>query len=287
MAEHPVFISTGAFDTPDLEAVLEAARTMGIRHLELSSGVRYRADNLERVRQSRDTFSFLVHNYFPPPETPFVLNLASGDPEILRRSREHCRAALELSAELGAPFFSAHPGFTMQPRPDQLGRPFGDDSGIPHAEALANFTDSVRGLLADAAELNVDFLIENNVVAPFNLLDGRNDRLLMAEPEEMLAFAEAVSHPRFGYLMDVGHLNVSAYALGFERNRAMDALAPLIRAFHLSDNDGTVDSNQVFDSDAWFLPWLKVCPGACVVIEAYRASAAALAGCTAAVRAWR
>tara|TARA_A100001388_G_scaffold241846_1_gene198348 strand:- start:279 stop:617 length:339 start_codon:yes stop_codon:yes gene_type:complete len=60
-------------------------------------------------------------DYFPAPETPFVLNLAAQDEDEDQRSVAHCRRALDLSAEIGVPFFAAHAGFAMQPRGDQLG----------------------------------------------------------------------------------------------------------------------------------------------------------------------
>lgn len=281
------YVSSGAFRAASLAEALAHAGRLGLPAVELSSGLPHEPDLEGVLERHRGRFRFLVHNYFPAPAEPFVLNLAAADPEVLERSRAHCRRALDLSAALGGSFYAAHAGFMMQPRVSDLGRPFGADAPlVPRAAARELFLESVRGLLEHGRRVGVRFYVENNVVAPFNAPGGRNDRLLLADPDEMLAFARAVDDPDFGYLLDTGHLKVSARTLGFDESAAMEALAPFVRAFHLSDNDGTADTNEPFGQDAWFLPWLRACGAAEVVIEVARATDEALLACLDAVRPW-
>lgn len=283
----PAYLSTGALTGKTVAEALGEARRLGLSAVELSSGMPHDPAAETVAEAARDEFKLLVHNYFPAPVDPFVLNLAAADPAVLARSRAHARQAMTLSARLGAPFYAVHAGFMMQPQVNELGRPFGADAPLtPRPAALEIFTDSVRGLLAYGREIGVAFYVENNVVAPFNAPDGRNDRLLLADPDEMLAFAAAVDDPGFGYLMDTGHLKVSARTLGFDLDGAMAVLAPHIRAFHLSDNDACADTNQPFDPGAWFLPWLGTCSDAAVIIELYRPGDAAIAACLDAVAPW-
>lgn len=286
MSERQLYVSSGAFTATGLEAVLDQAAEIGVAAIELSSGMPHRPDVMDVVARHHDRFRFLVHNYFPAPADPFVLNLAATDPGVLARSRDHVRRGLALTAALGAPFYAVHAGFMMQPQVNELGRPFGDAPVAPREKAWAIFLDSVREATAEARRLGVRFLVENNVLAPFNAPGGRNDRLLLVDPDEMLLFARAADDPAFGYLIDVGHLKVSARTLGFDLESAMAAVAPLTAAFHLSDNDGLSDSNRPFEDDAWFAPWLSRCPAADVVIEVTRCSAAEIAGCLARARAW-
>jgi sugar phosphate isomerase/epimerase len=70
-------------------------------------------------------------------------------------------------------------------------------------------------------------------------------------------------------LVDVGHVNVTAHALGFRREAFVDALAPHIGAFHLSDNDGQTDQNLCFGEDVWFFPLLRRFSHVPLVVEAY------------------
>lgn len=280
----PVYVSTGAVADAPLSAVLDQLQAWGAECIELGSAVRHAADNVAVAVARAESIPLLVHNYFPAPADPFVLNLAAADEDVLRRSRAHCRACLDLTARIGAPFYAAHAGFAFLPKPEHLGRTFTGGAVAPRAEALERFRDSVIQLLDHARGLGVSFLVENNVCAPFNAPDGVNDKLLLADPTEMLDFARQVGREDFGYLIDAAHLKVSARTLGFDLSDAMERLLPLTRAFHLSDNDGTADTNHAFGMDAWFLPFLARVPVHAIVIEVGDVSYAALSECLCAVR---
>jgi len=45
--------------------------------------------------------NYLIHNYFPPPSKPFVLNLASLDDKLYKQSIDLCINAIKLSKNLG------------------------------------------------------------------------------------------------------------------------------------------------------------------------------------------
>jgi sugar phosphate isomerase/epimerase len=281
----PIYASSGAFLSRELAPLLDEAAAAGVTKIELSSGVAWGPDNLEVVRRNRSRFRFLVHNYFPPPERPFVLNLASSDPEIRARSFAHCRGAIDLAHELESDLFTVHAGFALEPKVSELGRPIAGEATVDIEEAYRIFRDAVGELVAYGEGLGVRLGIENNVVAPFNLRHGRNAFLLMATAEEILRLAADIPSSRLGFLIDSGHLNVSARTLGFDREEFLEAVGPRVFGWHLSDNDGTADSNRPFGDDAWFLPWVAKIPGEMVVIEAYRLAPHQLDGCIAAVAA--
>jgi len=269
-APRPIYASSGAFLSRDLASLLDEAATAGIGAVELSSGVPWRADNLDVVRRNRGRFRFLVHNYFPPPERPFVLNLASSNAEIRRLSVEHCQSAIDLAHELETDLFTVHAGFAIEPKVSELGRPISGESAVDLETAYGVFRDTVGALVLYGEKRGVRLGIENNVVAPFNLRDGRNAFLLMATADEMMRLAADIASPRLGFLIDSGHLNVSARTLGFDREEFLGKVAARVFGWHLSDNDGTADSNRPFGRDAWFLPWVGRIPGEMAVIEAYR-----------------
>jgi sugar phosphate isomerase/epimerase len=263
-----VYVSTTAFPSRDVSAILESCRAEGIAGLELSATAAVDEGTPTQLMHERTTgMRFLVHNYFPPPAVPFVLNLAADDAETRTRSVEHCRTALALGARLHAPFYSVHAGFAARLSPSHLGQPLADAPRIPRRVAYANFVECVAGLCDVAGGLGLRLLIENNVVAPFNLVDGRNELLLLADADEIVGFCRDVAHPALRLLMDVGHLKVSARALGFDAAGCIKRTAPWIEAFHLSDNDGTHDDNRPFDREAWFLPLLADLQPAAVVVE--------------------
>lgn len=270
-ARWPVHVSSTAFADRDLGAVLAACAAEGIAALELSD-VRNPDLALLEPGPGRPALpALLLHNYFPPPADPFLLNLASPDPANLARSRAHCRAALDLSARLGAPVYAAHAGFAFDLPPRMLGRPR-EQATIP-LDALADpqatvavLVESARELAAYGAARGVRFLLENHVCSPLGGEAGR--RLLPATtPEELAALVAAVDEPSFGILVDVGHARVSAAALGFAPEALLEAVEDRIGALHLSANDGISDEHLPFGRDAWFLPWLRRLPGATLTVE--------------------
>jgi sugar phosphate isomerase/epimerase len=267
-----VFVSTGAFGRMDVEDMLAIASSEGIRHVELSSGASHRSMDLASAllqAQGEDNH-YLVHNYFPVPSRPFVLNLASNDPQMLELSRDHCRKAIDLAAMLGAPFYSVHAGFCIHLKPEDLGRQLKGEQ-ISKPQAWQIFLQSVRELGEYALSKNVLLAIENNVAAPHNLREGRNDLLLGVTGEDLKELMEAVSMESVRLLLDVAHLKVSATSLAFDASAAVEMIAPWIIACHLSDNDGTADTNDVLTQESWcwkpLSQYLKAAPS--WVIEVY------------------
>jgi sugar phosphate isomerase/epimerase len=233
--------------------------------LEFSSGIPYRPD-LKEIYLKAD-IPRLPHNYFPPPAEPFVLNLASQDPEIRRRSISHCIQGLELAKASESPFFAAHSGFCGDPRPEELGRPIQFDPSFRREAYWKHFLNSLQEVLDFAGQLKVDFLIENNVCAPFNLVNGNLNPFLCADPEEIKLLFKQLQHPRLGLLLDTGHWKVSGNSLGFDPARELPTIHPFIRGIHHNDNNGHEDSNDKLTSGYWFLPYLKNYRHLCQVIE--------------------
>ncbi|MCC7280591.1 MAG: sugar phosphate isomerase/epimerase [Chromatiaceae bacterium] len=284
MKKPVVYVSSGAFDVGSVNELLGVARDWGIDRIELSSGLPPDAAALDVARAgARDDFTFLVHNYFPAPLEPFVLNLASGDADSLRASRSHCRSSIDLCAELACPFYSVHAGFAARLRPEHLGRKLPPELAMPRDEAETIFEDSIGELVAYGERRGVRLLVENNVVAPFNLQQGHNELLLLAEPSELVDFASRIGSPTFGYLIDVAHAYVSATTLGFDPVPFLKQVKPWTAALHLSANDGTRDTNDPFGPDAWFIPHLEHFKDVIMVVEAYRLRREQLEACLKAI----
>lgn len=282
----PVFVSTTSFTRRDLNAILSLCEEGHIEALELSAI----AGDVSLLRGRRYPTHVLVHNHFPLATPPFVLNLASLDGATLERSRSHCRAAIDLSRDLGGAVYAAHAGYAAELTPDVLGDPerqaaLPADRFANRDDAYATLVESSRLLTAYARARGVRFLVENHVLAA-----GAGERgaelLFAVDPTGLEQLVRDVGEPDFGLLLDVGHLKVSAATLGFDPVSAAASLAPSIGALHLSDNDGIVDSHDPFDDGAWFLPLLRTLPDAAVTVELDRLSVEAIADVRATVARW-
>ena len=268
------YLSSGSFRSRSLSDIISCCEQNDIQFIELSSGLRYDENVVQQVLEATTLRPCLIHNYFPPPKEPFVLNLASADPATLEKSLDLCRRSIDLCARIEAPFYSVHSGFAVSLKAEMLGRPILQsrlDSRmfIPYEQAYDIFCESVQTLSEYAARAGLKLLLENNVVTSHNLAAGRASQFLMTRPEEFKWLFRDLNDDNVGILLDVGHLNVSANTLGFDRNGAISQLAPYIGAFHLSENDGKLDQNQPVTKSSWFWPFVQHFPDVPVVIEAY------------------
>jgi sugar phosphate isomerase/epimerase len=272
-----LWFSSGAFQARDIDGILIEAAEIGIHGIELSSGMAYTDNLLDSVRIAHMAGKqrFLVHNYFPPPKQPFVLNVAAMDEDSLTKSKAMGRAALELARELGAPFYSLHAGFAAKLKPELLGKPESQANTLTAKDinrelAYEIMVQTVRELADFAALMGLELLIENNVISPLYLEKMPINPLLLTEGAEIVRFFGDVKRPNVGLLLDVAHAKVSATALGFSPEAFVEQVGSHVRCLHLSDNDGREDSNQPFAASAWFMSRLKDFAHCEIVVEAYR-----------------
>ncbi|GGE39567.1 sugar phosphate isomerase/epimerase family protein [Actibacterium pelagium] len=278
-----LYVSSGAFGRSDLREMIAEAARWGVRKIELTAGMRRESDTLSLLQHTTE-MEFLIHNYFPAPSDPFVLNLASSEKETLARSLEHCSDAIRMSSALGAPFFSVHAGFAAVVQPEHLGRSIPAECMTDRNEALSIFERSIRTLIPIAESEKVRLCIENNVVSPANLVDGANPMLLMATSQELVDFVKTIDSPWVGLLTDVAHVKVTCRSLNLDPGQFLTDVSPYTLMLHLSDNDGMIDSNEPFDESAWFVSQLRKFDCDLAVIEAYGLTPDALATCVSAVR---
>jgi len=169
-----LYISTIAFRGQSVEAAIQVCKQEGWA-MEFSSGLPHRADMMEVYKSC--SLTRMPHNYFPAPEVPFVLNLASNNEAIRRTSIEHCKLGLRLSTQADAPFYAAHAGFCVDPNPAELGQKIRVKRPYDRAVHWNLFLKSVEEILKTADELGMDFLIENNVIISLNVEGGRHPLL--------------------------------------------------------------------------------------------------------------
>lgn len=235
------------------DSVLELARS-GFKNIELSGGTNFYDHDallmdLKQLKKEYD-LNFLLHNYFPPPSAPFVLNIASNDDQIRLDSMNHLYKSIEFSSELGAQDFGFHAGFFIDIKTSEIGKKITSVAYTPEQQVIAiqNFERNFMLLQEYAKKLNVKLYIENNVYSasnyekygdtnPLMLLDKRGFHLL----QERFAF---------NLLLDVAHLKVSCTTLhqNFEHN--LNELLADSSYIHISDNNGLEDTNRALNADS-------------------------------------
>ena len=95
-----IYVSTGGLsNSTGYQAAMSFAES-GLKNLELSGGA-YDKDYLKNISSISTICNFQIHNYFPPPKSPFVLNFASIDDSIANISMLHGENAIQLASLLG------------------------------------------------------------------------------------------------------------------------------------------------------------------------------------------
>lgn len=250
---HPIFVSTACLlGSQSIVSRVTLYKRHGLDAIELGAGI-----SLNKIIPSQISemdCQFLVHNYFPPPVNPFVLNLASSNTNIRQRSIDLVSDAIALTASLGAQFYSVHAGFITDPTS------FKNNSFVfltptsPDAYrcALSRFTAALEVEIDCAKHFGVGLLVENNLCT--TALRGK---LLLQTADEFLELFDKIKSKNLGILLDTGHLNVTAHTFGFNPMSFVDKVAPYIRAFHVHDNDGISDTHQPIQPDSWVLDVLR------------------------------
>lgn len=251
-----IYISTGGFRGRGADTVSAELLREGVKFIELSGGV-YSPTLLNNLQVLMPEIRFQIHNYFPPPQDPFVLNLGSLDSVIGERSIAHVEQALQWCAALGADRYSFHAGFLLDPKVDELGKRIPSRHLFDRDECIDVFVNRVSRLAGIAKKMGVGLMVENNVLSAKNAAEFPTNPLLMCDPQECLRIMDLLPE-NVQLLIDVAHLKVSANSLHFDSSRMFDVCHERIAGYHLSDNNGLEDSNKPFGEDAWF--WQHINP---------------------------
>ena len=252
-----VFISTGYYKNTSPFEVYNRFIDHNINLIEFSGGKYINDRKLQRLKFLKNKKTKIrIHNYFPVPKSKFVINLASSDKVILKKSIFQLKKSILLAKKLDNEYFSFHAGFRIDPKPKYLGRKLKKIKLVEKKEAESIFFKSLRILNNFAKKNKVKLLIENNVISKKNFKIFKGNPLLLTSPDEILKFFKKLPK-EIGFLLDVGHLKVSAKTENFNLHIAMNKLRKIVKGYHLSENNGLEDQNKNFSNKVWFLNYLK------------------------------
>lgn len=224
-----IYVSTSCLrNCGDLSNVLDTYTNAGIRDIEIGSSHNYIEDADELLKRYPDA-KFVIHNYFPPPKDPFMMNLAAQDEDIRQRSLDVCRRAIELCSRRGTEFYSFHPGFRVT---GALDMDFSLSGKIvPYEDAFRNFTRSLEKIISYAREHRIKVAVEN--------LEHKNNAYMMTRPDEFARVLEVF--PEVFVLLDLGHLKIASRRLCFTIEEFISCVQGSVVGMHVHDNDGRSD----------------------------------------------
>ena len=214
----------------------------GFKNVELSGGLSY-SDSTERDLIGLKTkygLDYICHNYFPPAKEAFVLNLASLNDDIYRRTLRHLEKTIKLSKKLGAKKFGFHAGFFLDPEVRELGRDLSYRKLFDRDKCLRRFCEGFNILKKMAGDL--ELYLENHIVSKANLETfGNVTPFMLATYEEYERLRKMID---FKLLLDTGHLKVSSASFGLNYADELDEMIKASDYLHVSDNNGLADQHR-------------------------------------------
>jgi sugar phosphate isomerase/epimerase len=236
-----IYTSSSCVQFKNISGSVEFLAQHGFKHIELSGGTSYynslEADLIELKKKYN--LSYLIHNYFPPPKDHFVLNLASLNDEIYKKSLDHYIKAIKLADKIGADNYGLHSGYFIDPGIKELGRKFDLKDIADKNKAIQRFCEGIEILKSKAGSVNL--YVENNVISSSNYSMYGKNILMLTNYLEYIDLKKMID---FDLLLDVGHLKVSSNTLGLDFSQELNNLWECSDYIHISDNDGLHDSND-------------------------------------------
>jgi len=251
-----IYISTGGYKKKSADQTVEDFINNNIKEIELSGGIHNPNLINNLTKYLKDGAKFQIHNYFPPPEKPFIINLASNDETIRELSLSHIFKAIKCCEKLNAKFYSFHSGFLCDFEISEIGKKIKKRKLYEREQSTHLFLECLKKISKFAFNHGINIMVENNVVSKKNLLEFEKNPFLMCDPEETLSIMKN-SPENIKLLVDVAHLKVSSNSLQFKPEEFFLKCNDYISGYHLSDNNGFEDTNKKIDEKSWFWDYLK------------------------------
>ena len=249
-----IYLSTGHFQTKNFYQTALFFKKNNISNIEFSGGKFTKNINIKLKKLKKKQISFIFHNYFPVPKKSFIINLASSTDKIHKLSVNHFKKVIDISSLYKIKYVSMHAGFKVNFLKNSFKiNHINEVNIIDNDKAEKNFLKSIRIISKYAKKKNIRILIENNVLSKKNYLLFKSNPFLFSESKSINKIMKDLPK-NVGLILDTGHLKVTCKTLGLNLSEEYKKVFKHIKAYHLSDNNGLADTNNLFTKNAW---WFK------------------------------
>jgi sugar phosphate isomerase/epimerase len=250
-----IYISSSCVKHNKIKDSIQDLVDNGFKNIEFSGGTEYYdgfEDDLLELKEQYN-LNYVCHNYFPPPNEHFVLNLASLNNEIYEKTFNHLVKSVELSKKLGAKKFGFHAGFFIDIKVSEIGKRISKDSLFDKQKAIQRFCGGFKELQILAGDVRL--YVENNVFSSTNYETYNGDNIFMLTSSN--EYDELKNKIDFNLLLDVAHLKVSSKTLRLNFEDEFKKMITISDYVHISDNDALHDLNHKLQRDSSLVDLIK------------------------------
>ncbi len=215
----------------------------GIRNIELSGGTEYYPDLEKDLMQLKKRYSLNLacHAYFPPSQESIVVNLASCDDDIYRKTIQHYENCIGLMEKLECEVLSVHAGFFIRIGVGEIGKKLRSTVVYDRGKAYDRFYSGYEYIKDLCLKKGIILYLENNVLSNENYQEfQKQNYLMMTDYKSIMEMKERID---FNLLLDLGHLYVSANTLQLDYQKECTNLKGYAKWLHISENDGKEDQH--------------------------------------------
>lgn len=239
-----LYVSTSCLQKRMISEVICKLAENGIKNIELSGGTDYYPmieQDLKNLKE-KSNLQYACHAYFPPPKEPFVVNLASCNDRIYKRSIEHYELCIEMMCRLGCRTLSVHAGFLVEINESEIGGKLGRNVVYDEKEAYERFCTAFNYIQKLCTTNSIKLFLENNVLSAENYQQfNYHNYMMMTDYRSIMKMKEMLD---FSLLLDLGHLYVSTNTLGLDYTKECDKLKEFVKWIHISENNGIFDEHK-------------------------------------------
>ncbi len=239
-----IYVSSSCVRQRYIAEAVEALAKNGVCNIELSGGTEYYEDLIRDLRSLKQTYglNYACHAYFPPPKVPFVVNLASCNDYIYKRSLEHYVQCIDMLKSMDIKILSIHAGFLVEIGTEDIGGRLNRRIIYDEGEAYDRFFSAYERIRHLCIQNRICLFLENNVLSTDNYTEfGKHNYMMMTDYTSIMRMKEILD---FDLLLDLGHLHVSANTLKLNYGEECRKLKSHVRWIHISENNGFSDEHK-------------------------------------------
>lgn len=252
-----IYVSSSCIKKNNISEIIKQFVDNDIKNIELSGGTNYYDNLVKDLVDLKQMYGlqYACHAYFPPPKKPFVVNLASCNDEIYKRSIDHYVNCIEMLKYLECKILSIHAGFLVEIGVNEIGKQLSNRIIYEETKAYERFCYAYEKIEKFCKKKGISLFLENNVLSAENFSQfDYNNYMMMTDYASIMKMKEKLN---FQLLLDLGHLFVSSNTLELDYCKECDMLQQHIKWIHISENNGVVDQHKPLRENSPIINELK------------------------------